>query len=433
MRTVQTVAELRRAVADARAAGNSIGLVPTMGSLHEGHLSLVRRAAADCGFVVVSLFVNPSQFGPGEDYERYPRDEQRDAGLAADAGADLLFAPTTREVYPDGFATTVSVAGLTDVLCGSPGSRGASHFDGVATVVAKLLNMCAPDVAYFGQKDYQQSLVIRRVVRDLDIPVADRGVPDRAGRRRPRAQLPQRLPLPARARARPRRSTAPCARPNASPRAAPAATTSCSAARAELDAVGHRAGVPRDPCRRRPVRAGLAARRAGRARDRGPGRPRPADRQHLDRASSPQPRAGRRRLDRRTANAETHAEVEDPPGDRDRLRAALRGQRHDRLRPDGASRPAARRARARARRGQRRPLRDLRDRGRARCGRHVPERRRRTARAARRPRDRRVLRRLLGGRARASTSRKVVHVDERNAIVRVDGDPSALPFAEVAR
>ncbi len=172
MRTVQTVAELRRAVADARTAGNSIGLVPTMGSLHAGHLSLVRRAAADCGFVVVSLFVNPSQFGPEEDYERYPRDEQRDAGLAADAGADLLFAPTTREVYPDGFATAVSVAGLTDVLCGSPGSRGASHFDGVATVVAKLLNMCAPDIAYFGQKDYQQALVIRRVVRDLDIPVA---------------------------------------------------------------------------------------------------------------------------------------------------------------------------------------------------------------------------------------------------------------------
>ena len=171
MRTVRTVAELRRAVAQARTSGNSIGLVPTMGSLHEGHLSLVRRAAADCGFVVVSLFVNPSQFGPGEDYERYPRDEQRDASLAADAGADLLFTPTVAEVYPAGFATVVSVAGLTDVLCGAPGSRGAAHFDGVATVVAKLLGMCAPDVAYFGQKDYQQSLVIRSVVRDLDMPV----------------------------------------------------------------------------------------------------------------------------------------------------------------------------------------------------------------------------------------------------------------------
>ncbi|HZO59740.1 MAG TPA: pantoate--beta-alanine ligase [Solirubrobacterales bacterium] len=171
MRTVHTVAELRRAVADVRAAGSSIGLVPTMGSLHEGHLSLVRRAAADCGFVIVSLFVNPAQFGPDEDYERYPRDEERDAALAADAGADLLFAPTVREVYPDGFATTVSVAGLTEVLCGAPGSRGASHFDGVATVVTKLLHMCEPDAAYFGQKDYQQSLVIRRVVRDLDMQV----------------------------------------------------------------------------------------------------------------------------------------------------------------------------------------------------------------------------------------------------------------------
>jgi pantoate--beta-alanine ligase len=170
MKTVRTVSELRRAVADARAAHRSVGLVPTMGSLHEGHLSLVRRAAADCGFVVVSLFVNPSQFGPGEDYERYPRDEQRDAALACDAGAHLLFAPTTLEMYPDGFATTVSVAGLTDVLCGSPASRGASHFDGVATVVTKLLNMCAPDVAYFGQKDYQQSLVIRQAARDLDLP-----------------------------------------------------------------------------------------------------------------------------------------------------------------------------------------------------------------------------------------------------------------------
>jgi pantoate--beta-alanine ligase len=172
MRTVRTVAELRLAVAGARARGTSIGLVPTMGSLHEGHLSLVRRAAAGCGFVIVSLFVNPSQFGAGEDYERYPRDEERDATLAADAGAALLFAPAVHEVYPDGFATTVSVAGITGVLCGAPGRRGASHFDGVATVVAKLFNMCSPDVAYFGQKDYQQTLVIRHMVRDLDLPVA---------------------------------------------------------------------------------------------------------------------------------------------------------------------------------------------------------------------------------------------------------------------
>ena len=115
--------------------------------------------------------MNPAQFAPGEDFERYPRDEARDAALAEEAGAGLLFAPAAEEVYPPGFATAVEVEGLTDVLCGAPGSRGRAHFRGVATVVAKLLNMCAPDVAFFGQKDYQQSLVIRRVVRDLDIPV----------------------------------------------------------------------------------------------------------------------------------------------------------------------------------------------------------------------------------------------------------------------
>jgi pantoate--beta-alanine ligase len=119
----------------------------------------------------MSLFVNPAQFGPGEDYERYPRDERRDAGLAAGAGVDLLFAPPMTEVYPEGFSTSVQVDDLADVLCGAPASRGRSHFTGVATVVAKLLNMCAPDVAFFGQKDYQQSLVIRRLVRDLDLPV----------------------------------------------------------------------------------------------------------------------------------------------------------------------------------------------------------------------------------------------------------------------
>jgi pantoate--beta-alanine ligase len=170
-RTVRTVAELRAAVAAARRAGRTIGLVPTMGSLHEGHLSLMRAAREQCGFVVASLFVNPAQFGPGEDYERYPRDERRDAALAAEAGVDLLFAPAVEEVYPGGFSTSVEVAGLTDRLCGAPASRGRGHFTGVATVATKLLNMCAPDVAFFGQKDYQQALVIRRLVRDLDIPV----------------------------------------------------------------------------------------------------------------------------------------------------------------------------------------------------------------------------------------------------------------------
>jgi pantoate--beta-alanine ligase len=142
-----------------------------MGSLHEGHLSLMRAAAEQCGFVVVSLFVNPAQFGPGEDLDRYPRDERRDAELASACGVDLLFAPPVEEVYPAGFSTSVEVAGLMDVLCGAPGSRGRNHFIGVATVVAKLLNMCAPDVAFFGQKDFQQSLVIRRLVRDLNMPV----------------------------------------------------------------------------------------------------------------------------------------------------------------------------------------------------------------------------------------------------------------------
>jgi pantoate--beta-alanine ligase len=171
LRTVRTVAALRAAVSAARRSGHSIGLVPTMGSLHDGHLSLMRAAHERCGFVVASVFVNPTQFAPGEDYERYPRDERRDAEMAAGAGVDLLFAPPVEEVYPEGFSTSVEVAGLTDVLCGAPASRGRGHFTGVATVVAKLLNMCAPDVAFCGQKDYQQTLVIGRIVRDLDIPV----------------------------------------------------------------------------------------------------------------------------------------------------------------------------------------------------------------------------------------------------------------------
>ena len=171
LRTVRTVAALRAAVTAARRSGHTIGLVPTMGSLHDGHLSLMRAADEQCGFVVMSLFVNPAQFGPGEDLDRYPRDERRDAERASACGVDLLFAPPVEEVYPDGFSTSVEVAGLTDVLCGAPGGRGRGHFTGVATVVAKLLNMCRPDVAFFGQKDFQQSLVIRRLVRDLNIPV----------------------------------------------------------------------------------------------------------------------------------------------------------------------------------------------------------------------------------------------------------------------
>jgi pantoate--beta-alanine ligase len=169
MRTLATVEELRRAVAEARARGLRIGLVATMGALHDGHLSLVGRARADCGLVVMSLFVNPTQFDSGADLAAYPRDADRDARLAAGAGVDILFAPPVDVVYPPGFATTVTVAGVTDGLCGQ--HRGAGHFAGVATVVAKLFNMVAPDVAYFGQKDAQQVAVIRQLVRDLDIPV----------------------------------------------------------------------------------------------------------------------------------------------------------------------------------------------------------------------------------------------------------------------
>ena len=166
---VESVAEMRAAVASTRHSGLRIGLVPTMGAFHEGHLSLMRRAREECDLVVVSLFVNPAQFGDSADLEAYPRDELRDASLALEVGVDILFTPSVHEVYPDGFSTTVSVAGLTATLEGE--HRGRSHFDGVATVVVKLLNIVSPDVAYFGQKDAQQALVIGRLVRDLEIPV----------------------------------------------------------------------------------------------------------------------------------------------------------------------------------------------------------------------------------------------------------------------
>jgi pantoate--beta-alanine ligase len=177
VKTVRTVADLRHELAGPRREGRRIGLVPTMGAFHEGHLELIRRARAENDVVVVSLFVNPAQFGPNEDLESYPRDEGRDAQLADDLGTDILFAPPVEEVYPAGFATTVGVAGLTEVLDGDPGQRGAAHFDGVTTVVTKLFNMAQPDTAYFGQKDAQQALVIRRLARDLDIPVEIAVVP----------------------------------------------------------------------------------------------------------------------------------------------------------------------------------------------------------------------------------------------------------------
>jgi pantoate--beta-alanine ligase len=174
---VRAKSELRAALADARAAGRSIGLVPTMGSLHEGHLSLLRVARAECEVVVMSLFVNPAQFRPDEDLDRYPRDEERDLTLAGEAGVDLVYAPPVAEVYPDDYATHVEVEGLTEVLCGDPARRGSGHFRGVTTVVAKLFNVVQPDIAYFGQKDAQQVAVIRRMAHDLDFPVRIEALP----------------------------------------------------------------------------------------------------------------------------------------------------------------------------------------------------------------------------------------------------------------
>jgi pantoate--beta-alanine ligase len=163
------VGELRAALGPDRRAGLTIGLVPTMGALHEGHLSLIARAHEQCDRVVVSVFVNPTQFNEPSDLERYPRQEGCDAGLAARAGADVLFVPSIQEVYPPGFATTVEVLGSRDRMEGA--ARGADHFRGVATVVTKLLCMAMPDVAYFGQKDAEQLMVLRRLVGDLNLPV----------------------------------------------------------------------------------------------------------------------------------------------------------------------------------------------------------------------------------------------------------------------
>jgi pantoate--beta-alanine ligase len=169
MEVTREIAAARAAVAAARRSGQRIGFVPTMGALHAGHLSLVEAAKHDATYVVVSIFVNPTQFGPQEDFARYPRDEAGDLRKCEQAGADLVFIPTVAEMYPPaGGATTVHVARLTDTLCG-PARPG--HFDGVATVVGKLFNIVQPDRAYFGQKDAQQLAVIRRMTRDLDWPV----------------------------------------------------------------------------------------------------------------------------------------------------------------------------------------------------------------------------------------------------------------------
>lgn len=166
---IHTICELRAALTQPRRAGARIGLVPTMGAFHEGHLSLMRQARSECDVVVVSLFVNPPQFNETGDLAAYPRDEARDLALAAETEVDFVFAPSAEEIYPDGFATTIAVTGVSEALEGA--HRGAGHFDAVATVVAKLFNIAGPDVAYFGQKDAQQALVIRHLVTDLNIPV----------------------------------------------------------------------------------------------------------------------------------------------------------------------------------------------------------------------------------------------------------------------
>ena len=169
----RTVAALRERVAGWRKQQERIALVPTMGALHRGHLALVEAARRQCERVVASLFVNPKQFGPREDFTAYPRDEAADLLKFREAGVDLVFAPTVEEMYPAGFVTTVRVAGMGDEL---EGAYRPGHFDGVATVVSKLLLQCMPDIACFGEKDYQQLLVVRRMARDLDIPVKIEGI-----------------------------------------------------------------------------------------------------------------------------------------------------------------------------------------------------------------------------------------------------------------
>lgn len=174
MQVLDAIEEVRQVVRQGRAEGCSVGLVPTMGYFHEGHLSLMRQARKDNDLLVVSIFVNPAQFGPKEDFNSYPRDVERDYRMASDVGADLIFNPSVGEMYPEGYHTYVNVEELTDGLCGA--SR-PGHFRGVTTVVAKLFNIVQPDRAYFGRKDYQQLKVIERMVKDLDFPIEIIGMP----------------------------------------------------------------------------------------------------------------------------------------------------------------------------------------------------------------------------------------------------------------
>jgi len=174
MRLIYSIKKMYEFSKTAHLKGKTIGFVPTMGYLHEGHLSLIRKARKENDLVVVSIFVNPIQFGPKEDFKRYPRDLKRDMKMAEEVGADLIFYPDAKDMYPDGFKTYVNVEELSDKLCGKfrPG-----HFKGVATVVAKLFNIVSPDIAYFGQKDAQQAIIIKRMVKDLNIPIKIKVLP----------------------------------------------------------------------------------------------------------------------------------------------------------------------------------------------------------------------------------------------------------------
>lgn len=174
MKIVSTINDVRSTVKEWKKNGLKVGLVPTMGFLHEGHLSLIKKAVAENDKVIVSVFVNPTQFGPNEDFEAYPRDLNKDAALCEEAGADLIFHPEPEEMYPDGFCSSVNMTGLTDALCGK--SRPI-HFQGVCTVVSKLFNIAAPDNAYFGEKDAQQLAIIKRMVKDLNFDIKITGCP----------------------------------------------------------------------------------------------------------------------------------------------------------------------------------------------------------------------------------------------------------------
>ena len=174
MEIARTIADLRRHIAAWRKGDERVGLVPTMGALHQGHMALVRAARVECARVVASVFVNPKQFAPTEDLGSYPRREAADLNMLRSAGVDLVFLPALHEMYPPDFATLVQVSGLTEGLCGA---HRAGHFDGVTTVVTKLLIQALPDIAYFGEKDYQQLTVVRRLARDLNIPVLIAGLP----------------------------------------------------------------------------------------------------------------------------------------------------------------------------------------------------------------------------------------------------------------